>query len=157
MVTRRSAGHHVRVRRRAPTAEGSRSRLWVWPAAATAVAFLSAVLLLRVRPDPSSAVVRLTWPGSRQAALAMLEVVAASVMTVTSLTFSLVIVTFQLASQQFSPRLLRELAHDPVTKAVLAVLVATFIFAVTVLRGPTKQGRCRPRPSWSPSSSASSR
>jgi uncharacterized membrane protein len=49
------------------------------------------------------------------------------------LTFTLTVVAIQLASQQFSPRLLREFARDPVTKRVLAVLTGTFVFAVTVM------------------------
>ncbi len=65
----------------------------------------------------------------------MLQTIAASVITVTSLTFTLTVVALQLASQQFSPRLLREFTRDAVTKVVLSVLVGTFVFTLTVLRG----------------------
>ena len=75
------------------------------------------------------------WPGSADAALAMVQTVASTAITVTALTFTLTIVVLQLASQQFSPRLLREFARDPVVMTVLAILVGTFVLAVTVLRG----------------------
>ncbi|GEO96696.1 hypothetical protein KTU01_28190 [Kocuria turfanensis] len=65
----------------------------------------------------------------------MLQVVATSIMTATTLTFSLTVVALQLASQQFSPRLLREFARDAKIQAVLAVLVSTFVIALTGLAG----------------------
>ncbi len=54
--------------------------------------------------------------------------------TVTSLTFSLTVVTLQLASSQYSPRLLRTFSRDRVVHGTLAVFLATFVYALTVLR-----------------------
>ncbi len=62
-----------------------------------------------------------------------LQVVAATSVTVTTLTFSLTVVTLQLASQQFSPRLLRRYGRDRATKTVLTVLTVTFVFILTTL------------------------
>ena len=62
------------------------------------------------------------------------SVIAGSLITVTSLTFSLTVVTLQLASSQFSPRLLRTFTRDRLVHATLALLLATFTYAVTVLR-----------------------
>jgi uncharacterized membrane protein len=56
-------------------------------------------------------------------------------MTATTLIFSLTVVALQLASQQFSPRLLRHLARDPVTRRVLSVLAATFVFTTAAMSG----------------------
>ncbi len=120
---------------RAVRAQGWSSALWTWPAVSGAAALLAGAVLLRLRPPPSSAAARWAWPGDADSAATMAQTVAASVITVTSLTFSLTVVALQLASQQFSPRLLREFARDLVTRVVLAVLVATFVLAVTVLRG----------------------
>lgn len=64
----------------------------------------------------------------------MLEAISGSLITVTSLTFSLTVVTLQLASSQFSPRLLRTFTRDRFVHATLALFVATFAFALTVLR-----------------------
>ena len=66
--------------------------------------------------------------------MALLQTISGSTITVMTLTFSLTVVALQLASQQFSPRLLRDFSRDRVTKAVLATLVGTLVYATTVLR-----------------------
>ncbi len=110
-------------------------QLWVWPLVSGSVGFVAALLLLRIRVPATHRLARLAWPGDADAASTMLQTVAASVITVTALTFTLTIVALQLASQQFSPRLLREFARDRVIKLVLAIMVATYVVAITVLRG----------------------
>lgn len=82
----------------------------------------------------SDAWAQLAWRAGADAASTLVQVVAASVITVTTLTFSLTVLALQLASQQFSPRLLREFTRDPVTRWVLSILVATFAIAMAVLR-----------------------
>lgn len=72
--------------------------------------------------------------GGPEAARAMLQAVSGSLITVTSLTFSLTVVTLQLASSQFSPRLLRTFSADRVVHLTLALFLATFAYALTVLR-----------------------
>jgi uncharacterized membrane protein len=106
--------------------------LWFWPAAASTVAFVGALLIVDV-PLPAS-LRSLAWPGGADSATALLQTIAGSVVTVTGLTFTLTVVALQLASQQFSPRLLRDFTRDRVIKAVLAVLLATLVFDTTVLR-----------------------
>lgn len=123
------------LRPRLPSWEELRTSLWFWPGVVAFVAFVVGSVLGNIHPAHGSDIARWAWPGDRQSATAFLQVVAGSVITVTSLTFSLVVVALQLASQQFSPRLLREFVRDLVTQLVLAILVATFVMAVTVLRG----------------------
>ncbi|MEX5260184.1 DUF2254 family protein [Kocuria sp. CPCC 205263] len=65
----------------------------------------------------------------------MLQVVATSIMTATTSTFSLTVVALQPASQQFSPRVQREFARDTETQVVLATLISTFVISSTGLRG----------------------
>ena len=108
--------------------------VWVWPGVAGAVALVAALLLVRARPGSGSALSRLAWPGDTDAAATMLQAISSASISVITLTFSLTVVALQLASQQFSPRLLRDFVRDPWTKAVLAVLVATFVFSLVVLR-----------------------
>jgi uncharacterized membrane protein len=117
---------------REPSAERARSPLWAWPTVAGLLALGAALLLSQVRPGPDSLPGRL-WHGDARSAAAVLQVMATSVMTATALTFSVTVVALQLASQQFSPRLLREFSHDPVTKLVLAVLASTFVYTTTAL------------------------
>ncbi|WP_158238955.1 DUF2254 domain-containing protein [Streptomyces barkulensis] len=113
-------------------AASSRPPLWVWPTAGGAVALVAAILLEQFRPRPGTGPANL-WPGGHESASSMLQVVATSSVTVATLSLSVTVVTLQLASQQFSPRLLRRYAHDPVLKAVLTVLLTTLVFALATL------------------------
>ncbi|ELS50905.1 DUF2254 domain-containing protein [Streptomyces viridochromogenes] len=72
--------------------------------------------------------------GSADAARSVLAAIAGSLVTVTALTFSLTVVTLQLASSQFSPRLLRTFTADRYVQTTLALFLTTFTFALTVLR-----------------------
>jgi uncharacterized membrane protein len=54
--------------------------------------------------------------------------------TVTSLTFSLTVLTLQLASSQYSPRLLRTFTRDRFVQRTLALFIGSFVYALTVLR-----------------------
>ena len=110
----------------------SSSPLWLWPAMAGIVAFIGASFAVDV---PLGASLRwLAWPGDADSAMAMLQTVAGSVITVTALAFTLIVVALQLASQQFSPRLLRDFSRDRVVKAALAVLLAALVYTTAVLR-----------------------
>ena len=116
------------------TAEGRVAALWVWPTACGALGLALGTGLMQVDLR-GTALAGIAWPGDTDAASTMVQTVAASVITVTSMTFSVTVVALQLASQQFSPRLLREFSRDPFTQASLCVLVGTFVLALTVLRG----------------------
>ncbi len=72
--------------------------------------------------------------GDAGSASTVLDAVASSLITVTSLTFSLTVVTLQLASSQFSPRLLRTFTQDLFVQSTLALFLATFAYSLTVLR-----------------------
>ena len=114
------------------SAESSRTPLWLWPTVASAAAAVAAVVLGRVRPTSGWLVS--VWPGDVDSASTLMQVVATAVVTVATLTFSLTVVALQLASQQFSPRLLREVGRDAVWKAVLSVLGGSFAFTVVTVR-----------------------
>ena len=64
----------------------------------------------------------------------VLGAVAGSMITVTSLTFSLTVVTLQLASSQFSPRLLRTFSKDRQVQVTLGIFLGTFTYSLTVMR-----------------------
>ena len=76
----------------------------------------------------------LVFSGGPSAARTMLSAIASSLISVTTLLFSLTIVTLQLASSQYSPRLLQTFVRDRVVQSCLAVLLGTFVYALTVLR-----------------------
>ena len=80
------------------------------------------------------------FSGGPEAARSVLQAISGSLITVTSLTFSLTVVTLQLASSQFSPRLLRTFTSDRFVHGTLALFLASFAFALTVLRSVRNEG-----------------
>jgi uncharacterized membrane protein len=64
----------------------------------------------------------------------MLSTIAASMITVAGVTFSITIVALTLASQQFGPRLLRNLLRDLGNQVTLGTFIATYLFCLLVLR-----------------------
>ena len=118
--------------------ESLRSQLWPVPLIAVVLAVVLGQFmpfldhLLEGSLPPSIA--GLLFGGGPEAARSLLETIASSMITVTSLTFSLTVVTLQLASSQFSPRLLRTFTSDRFVHNTLALFLATFAYALTVLR-----------------------
>ena len=84
-----------------------RTQLWPIPAVGIALAALAGILLprldARIDDDLPPTITDYLFGGGADAARAVLEAIAGSLITVTSLTFSLTVVTLQLASSQFSP------------------------------------------------------
>lgn len=76
----------------------------------------------------------LVFGGGPSAARDVLAAIAGSLISVTGLTFSFTVVALQLASSQHSPRLLQTFVTDRVVQTTLALLVGTFVHALTVLR-----------------------
>ncbi|MEP6979184.1 MAG: DUF2254 domain-containing protein [Nakamurella sp.] len=115
-----------------------RTRLWPVPTLGVFVALVAGVLLpeldAAIDGDLSDTVSAYLFGGGASAARSVLDAIASSLITVTSLTFSLTVVTLQLASGQFSPRLLRTFTRDRFVHVTLAMFLATFVYALTVLR-----------------------
>jgi uncharacterized membrane protein len=78
--------------------------------------------------------------GSADAARQILTAIAAAVITVVGLVFSITIVALTLASTQFGPRMLRNFVRDRGTQVTLGTFVATFVYAVLAL-GSISHGR----------------
>ncbi len=117
--------------------DAGRSRLWPIPTLAIVIAVgvgLGLPELEAARQGAPAAVDGWLFGGDAEAARSVLSTIAASLTTVTALTFSLTVVTLQLASSQFSPRLLRTFSSDLFVQSTLALFLATFIYSVTVLR-----------------------
>lgn len=118
--------------------ERLRTQLWPWPAVGLLLAVGCGVLLPRLdkRVDESlpETLRDYLFSGGPAAASTLLQTIAGSLITVTALTFTLTVVTLQLASSQFSPRLLRTFMQDGYVHATLALFVATFTYALMVLR-----------------------
>jgi len=74
---------------------------------------------------------RLTLPPD--AAVTLLATIAGATITTAGVVFSLLVVTLQLASGQFSPRVLRTFWRDRFGQILIGLLLATFAFCVLAL------------------------
>jgi len=77
-----------------------------------------------------------------QVAQVILAAIAASIMTVVSIVFAILLMTLTLASMQFSPRIIVSFARDRVTQWTLGIFLGTFSYCMAAL--PT--ARSLPRP-----------
>ena len=96
--------------------DGFRTNLWPIPTLGVLAALVLGLALPRLDralDEPGS---DLIFGGGSDAASTVLSAISSSLITVTSLTFSLTVVTLQLASSQFSPRLLRTFTRDLVVE-----------------------------------------
>lgn len=118
--------------------ESLRAQLWPTPVAAIIVAMVAGQFLPYVDQQAQELLGPLVsawiFGGGPTAASNLLQTIAGAMVTVTSLTFSLTVVTLQLASSQFSPRLLRTFSSDRFVHVTLGLFLATFAFSLTVLR-----------------------
>jgi uncharacterized membrane protein len=111
--------------------------LWFVPAVMVLGATLLAVLLVEL---DGSLQVELSgrWPRlfgtGAEGAREMLSAIAGSMITVAGVVFSVTVVSLSLASQQYSPRVLRSFMADRPTQAVLGVFVGVFAYCLVVLR-----------------------
>jgi len=69
-----------------------------------------------------------------EGARAVLSAIAGSMITVAGLTFSMTMVTLQLASSQYGPRILRNFMRDRGNQVVLGTFISTFVYCLLVLR-----------------------
>jgi len=113
-----------------------RTSLWFVPA----VEVVAAIGLFAVTTALDRAAYRggLTVPswvisGTSDGARQILTAIAAAVITVVGVVFSIILVTLTLASTQFGPRMLRNFIRDRGTQLTLGTFVATFVYSVLVL------------------------
>lgn len=126
-------------------ADRFRSSLWLLPAAAVLLAVTMATVLVT---DAGSYRVpeSVLFVGDLDAARGLLEVLAGSTITVTGLVFTLTVVALQIASGQYSPRLVGSFLRDRGNKVVLSAFLATFAYALAALRSlPAGDGAEVPR------------
>src|SRR5581483_6542513 len=77
-----------------------------------------------------------------QVAQVILGGIAASIMTVVSIVFAILLMTLTLASMQFSPRIIISFVRDGVTQWTLGVFLGTFSYCMAALPA----ARSLPRP-----------
>jgi uncharacterized membrane protein len=72
--------------------------------------------------------------GGPDVARQILIAIAAAVITVAGVVFSITILVLQLASQQFGPRMLRNFIRDTGTQVSLGIFVASFVYSILALQ-----------------------
>ncbi len=116
--------------------EALRATLWVVPGLLIIVAlalFLGTYLLDRAAFRGDFGMPDWVDKGSAGAAREILTALAAAIITVIGLVFSITIVALTLASTQFGPRILRNFTRDRGTQVTLGVFVASFVYVVLAL------------------------
>jgi uncharacterized membrane protein len=86
-------------------------------------------------PGVSAWVPRALFPSHAdpQVAQVILGGIAASIMTVVSIVFAILLMTLTLASMQFSPRIILSFARDRVTQWTLGIFLGTFSYCMAAL------------------------
>lgn len=117
-----------------------RESFWLVPAAFAIGAVATAVGLsvLELQLDlPFEGIL----PSGPAGARSLLSSIITAMISFTALVFSITVVALQLASSQYSPRVLRTFLQDRIIQATLGTFVATFLFAMVVLAAlPAQDG-----------------
>jgi uncharacterized membrane protein len=113
------------------------SSFWFVPAVMSVAAVLLSFALIEVdalrsenNTDDTNAIYAFGPEGAR----AILSVIASSMITVASLIFSITMLSLQLASSQFGPRVLGNFMRDRSNQIVLGTFISTFLYCLFVLR-----------------------
>ena len=106
---------------------------WALPAAVMA---LSLALGLLVPELERTEIVRvpLVFEGGHDGARSVLSTIASAMISVTGLVFSVTMVVLQLASSQFTPRILGSFLDSRVAQVTLGTFTGSFLYSLTVLR-----------------------
>jgi uncharacterized membrane protein len=116
--------------------ESLRTTLWLVPTILVAVVgllFLATYSIDRAAADGLITVPAWLNTGGPDAARSILTAIAAAVITVVGVVFSITIVALTLASTQFGPRMLRNFIRDVGTQVTLGTFVATFVYCILAL------------------------
>ena len=113
-----------------------RTTLWLVPAVLVvlvAILFAGTYLLDRAVYNGDLSLPGWANTGSADAGRQVLSTIAAAVITVVGVVFSIILVALTLASTQFGPRMLRNFVRDLWTQVTLGTFVATFVFCILAL------------------------
>ncbi len=112
-------------------------RDWIVTALMAAFGFVLAIVLVRLDDhlelDPATERLWL-YAGDSGSASTLLAAIAGATITVAGVIFSANFVTMQLASSQYTPRIIRSLTRKRRLQFVLGVFVGTFVYSIMVLR-----------------------
>ena len=109
-------------------------RFWrpFWALPATLI--IGSALLGLLLPSLDTGDVPLVFSGGPDSARTVLSSIVGGLISLTGLVFSITMVVLQLASSQFTPRILRQFLAARVVQATLGIFTGTFVYALVVLR-----------------------
>ena len=110
-----------------------RGALWVLPTVSVVIFLVAGAVVSRVSISDDSPLRWLAFQGTPADARQLLIVVSSTMITVTGLVFALTIIALQIASGQYSPRLLRNFMRDRGTQFVLSIFVGAFAYSTAGL------------------------
>lgn len=111
-----------------------REAYWAVPAVLTGGCGAAAFALIALDRRLQREGVAFAFTGGPDSARSILDAIASSMLTLTALVFSITVIVLQLASTQFSPRVLRTFLSDRQNQVTLGVFTGTFIYALVTLR-----------------------
>lgn len=118
--------------------EDLRSSLWFVPTLLVSGGLVLAAVLIEAESLVERERLTSRWPrlfgAGAEGARGMLEAIASSMITVAGVAFSITIVTFALASSQYTSRVLRNFMRDRSNQMVLGVFLGVFAYCLVVLR-----------------------
>ena len=113
-----------------------RDSLWFIPGLSVVAGSALAIVAVRIPSPTFDGTTAGFWifGGGSEGARGVLSAIAGGLITVTGTIFSVTIIALQLASSQFTPRLLRSFVADRVNQSVLGIFIGTFTYTLLVLR-----------------------
>jgi len=114
-----------------------RSSYWFVPAGMSLLAVVLSMLMLYLDRRFADRVPSDAWwlyGGGDEGARVVLSAIATAMISVTSVVFSITIVALTLAAGQFGSRVLRNFMRDRGNQITLGTFIATFVYAMLVLR-----------------------
>jgi uncharacterized membrane protein len=106
---------------------------WFLPSVMAICAMATAILMILLDALRLEWLDEWTYSFGPESARAILSAIAGSMITVAGLTFSMTMLTLQLASSQFGPRMLRNFMRDRGNQIVLGTFLSTFVYCLLVL------------------------
>lgn len=119
--------------RQAAFREYLKGALWAMPSLAVVVALVAGSILSLISIPSDSPLAPVLFQGTSDDARTLLIGIASTMITVIALVLGLTVVALQLASTQFSPRLLRNFLRDLTNQLALSSFVATFAYSTAGL------------------------
>jgi uncharacterized membrane protein len=108
-----------------------RNSIWIVPAVLGTLAIAMGIVI-PVIDENVDTTIGISF--GADASRSVLGALAGGMIAFTGFVFSILLLAVQFGSSQFSPRMLRRFLRDPTTKLALGIFMATFIYALLVLR-----------------------